>query len=418
VTRAASPRLRLYAGLAATALMAALITGRPQLAVLATPFALLVGVALAGEPLALEGELRLDRDRVLEGDRLRAMLTVDNRGGGARVDAHLPAAARLDNDPTPIAFWLARGERRELNFDLAARRWGVHDVGPAIVRASDRLGATTIDGPLGDAVDVRVYADVERLRKIVAPLRTRPVLGSQVSREPGDGIEFADLRPLAPGERVRSINWRATARRRAPYVNVQHPEHSADLVLFLDTFAEAELAQEGTLDAAVRAAAALSSTYLARRDRVALVSLGGELSWLTGSPGAWQLYRILDALFSSEVRPSFRWKGVTHVPRRLLPARALVIALSPLLDERGISALLDLRARGYDLVVLEISPVGDARRDDVAFRLWRLQRDALRSRFETLGIPVAHWEPSRAGVELAIEEVITLRRHARPLARA
>jgi uncharacterized protein (DUF58 family) len=417
VTRAASPRLRVYAALAATALMAALVTGRPQLAVLATPFALLVAVALAGEPLALEGELRLDRDRVLEGDRLRAMLAVENRGGGARVDVYLPVAARLESDSTPIGFWLARGERRELRFELVAQRWGVHEVGPAIVRASDRLGASTIDGHLGDATDVRVYAGVERLRRIVAPLRTRPVLGSQVSRERGEGIEFADLRPLAPGDRVRSINWRATARRRAPYVNVQHPEHSADLVLFLDTFAEAELAHEGTLDAAVRAAAALSSTYLARRDRVALVSLGGELSWLTGSPGAWQLYRILDALFSSEVRPSFRWKGVTHVPRRLLPARALVIALSPLLDERGIGALLDLRARGYDLVVLEISPVGDARRDDLAFRLWRLQRDALRSRFETLGIPVAHWEPSRAGVELAIEEVITLRRHARPVAR-
>ena len=417
MTRATSPRLRVYAGLAATALLAALVTGHPQLAVLATPFALLVAVALAGEPLALEGELRLDRERALEGDRLRATLAVDNRGGGARVDVHLPAAARLDSDPTPVAFWLARGERRELRFELVARRWGVHEVGPAIVRASDRLGATTIDGPLGEAVDVRVYASVQRLRRIVAPLRTRPVLGSQVSRERGEGIEFADLRPLAPGDRVRSINWRATARRRAPYVNVQHPEHSADLVLFLDTFAEAELAHEGTLDTAVRAAAALSSTYLARRDRVALVSLGGELTWLTGSPGAWQLYRILDALFSSEVRPSFRWKGVTHVPRRLLPARALVIALSPLLDERGIGALLDLRARGHDLVVLEISPVGDARRHDLAFRLWRLQRDALRSRFETLGIPVAQWEPSRAGVELAIEEVITLRRHARPVAR-
>jgi uncharacterized protein (DUF58 family) len=409
--------LRVYAALAATALVAALVTGRPQLAVLATPFALLVAVALAGEPLALEGELRLDRDRVLEGDRLRAMLAVENRGGGARVDVYLPAAARLDSDSTPIGFSLARGERRELRFELAAERWGVHDVGPAIVRASDRLGAMTIDGPLGNATDVRVFAGVERLRSIVAPLRTRPVLGSQVSRERGEGIEFAELRPLAPGDRVRSINWRATARRRAPYVNVRHPDHSADLVLFLDTFAEAELAQEGTLDAAVRAAAALASTYLAQRDRVALVSLGGELSWLTGSPGARQLYRILDALFSSEVRPGFRWKGITHVPRRLLPARALVIALSPLLDERGISALLDLRARGYDLVVLEISPVGDARRDDLAFRLWRLQRDALRSRFETLGIPVAHWEHSRTGVELAIEEVITLRRHGRPLAR-
>ena len=293
----------------------------------------------------------------------------------------------------------------------------MQDVGPAIARASDRLGATTIDGPLGEAVDVRVYASVQRLRRIVAPLRTRPVLGSQVSRERGEGIEFADLRPLAPGDRARSINWRATARRRAPYVNLQHPEHSADLVLFLDTFAEADLAHEGTLDAVVRAAAALASTYLARRDRVALVSLGGELRWLTGSTGTRQLYRIVDVLFSSEVRPSFRWKGVAHVPRRLLPARALVIALSPLLDERGISALLELRARGYDLVVLEISPVGDARRDDLAFRLWRLQRNALRSRFETLGIPVAQWEPSRVGVELAVEEGITLRRHGRPLAR-
>ena len=269
---------------------------------------------------------------------------------------------------------------------MTALHWGVHDVGPAIVRARDRLGATTLDGPLGEAAELRVYAGAERLRRIVAPLRTRPVLGSQVSRERGEGIEFADLRPLAPGDRVRSINWRATARRRTPYVNLQHPEHSADVVLFLDTFAEAE----GTLDTAVRAAASLASSYLARRDRVALVSLGGELSWLIGSPGTRQLYRILDALFSSQVRPSFRWKGVTHVPRRLLPARALVIALSPLLDERGIGALLDLRARGYDLVVLEISPSTEG--DTPALRLWRLQRDALRSRFEALGIPVARYD--------------------------
>ena len=184
------------------------------------------------------------------------------------------------------------------------------------------------------------------------------MLGSQVSRERGEGIEFADLRPLIAGDRVRSINWRASARRGVPYVNVQHPEHSADIVLFLDTFAEAERAEAGTLDTAVHAAAALASTYLTQRDRVALVSFGGVVSWLVGSPGTRQLYRIVDALLESHVKPSFRWTDITHVPGHLLPARALVIALSPLLDERGIGALLDLRARGYDLVVIEISPVG------------------------------------------------------------
>jgi uncharacterized protein (DUF58 family) len=418
MTLGASPRLRAYAALAAAALMTALVTGRPHLAVLATPFVLFVAVALAAAPPALEGRLRLERDRALEGERLHATLAVINRGAPARVDVQLPTPARLHTDPTPIGFWLARGEQRDVRFELMAERWGVHGAGPAIVRARDRLGALTLDGPLGEAAELRVYASVGRLHRIIAPLRTRPVLGSQSSRQLGEGIEFADLRPLMPGDRLRSINWRATARRQVPYVNVRHPEHSADVVLFLDTFADAELAEEGTLDAAVRAAAALASTYLARRDRVALVSLGGALSWVTGSPGTRQLYRILDALFSSDVKPSFRWKDATHVPRRLLPARALVIALSPLLDERGIAALLDLRARGYDLVLLEISPLRrDATSEPPALRLWRLQRDALRGRFEALGIPVARWEPPHASVELAVEEVITLRRHARPAAR-
>lgn len=397
MTRATSPRLPVYAALAATALIAALVTGRPELAVLATPFVLLVAVALAGAPLALDGELRLERDRVLEGERLSVTLTVTNRGAPARIDVRLPVSPRLATDTTSLALWLGRGERGELAFEVTARRWGVHDVGPAVVRARDRLGATTLDGLLGEPAQLRVYAGAERLRRIVAPLRTRPVLGSQISRERGEGLEFADLRPLAQGDRVRNINWRATARRQAPYVNLRHPEHSADVVLFLDTFADAE----GTLDAAVRVAASLASSYLARRDRVALVSLGGELSWLTGSPGTRQLYRILDALFSSQVRPSFRWKGVSQLPRRLLPARALVIALTPLLDERGVAALLDVRARGYDLVVLEISPPTEG--DEPALRLWRLQRDAQRGRFEALGIPVAR----------TIEEVIALRRHAR-----
>ena len=179
-------------------------------------------------------------------------------------------------------------------------------------------------------------------------------------------------------------------------MNVQHPERSADVVLFLDTFAEAEHAEEGTLDAAVQAAAALASAYLARRDRVALVSFGGTLNWLTASAGTRQLYRIVDALIASDVRLSFAWKDVTHLPP-LLPARALVLALSPLLDARGIAALLDLRARGYDLAVVEISPLAHTPADEAGahrlpLRLWRLQHDALRARFEALGVPVARWE--------------------------
>jgi uncharacterized protein (DUF58 family) len=423
MTLSASPRLQTYTALAAIALVAALAAGRPELAALATPFILLVAVGLAGaEPLALDGALRLEPDRAVEGEQARATVTVRGPGAAARVELHLPTSARLHADPTPIAFWLPRGEQREIEFELSIGRWGVHTAGPAVVRARDRLGALVLEGPLGPSRALRAYPTVGRLRRLVAPLQTRPTLGSQLSRERGEGIEFADLRPLLPGDRVRRINWRATSRRRVPYVNVQHPEQSADVVLFLDTFAEAEHADEGTLDAAVHAATALASAYLARRDRVALVSFGGVLNWLTASAGTRQLYRIVDALLSSDATLSFAWKDVTHLPRGLLPARALVLALSPLLDTRGTGALLDLRARGYDLAVVEISPVAltpadEAGPDRLPLRLWRLQRDAMRTRFETLGVPVARWAYPGASLELAIEEVITFRRHARPAPR-
>jgi uncharacterized protein (DUF58 family) len=416
----ASPRLGVYAALAVIALVAALAAGRQELAVLAIPFALLVAIALAAGPRpALRGSLRLARDRALEGETVHATATVQGGAGAALVEVHLPAAARVRSTPTVIAFPLRPGERLDAEFELAAERWGVHRIGPMVVRARDGLGAFAIEGPLGEPCELRAYPGVARLRSLVAPLRTRPVLGSQVSRERGEGIEFADLRPLVPGDRVRSINWRATSRRRVPYVNVQHPEQAADVVLFLDTFAEAEHAGEGTLDAAVQAAAALASVYLARRDRVGLVSFGAELRWLTASAGTRQLYRIVDALVASDARLSFAWKDVTHLPRRLLPPRALVLALSPLLDARGIGALLDLRARGYDLAVVEVSPLAHTPAEEAGglrlpLRLWRLQRDALRARFEALGVPVVSWEHAHMPLELPVEEVITFRRHARP----
>jgi hypothetical protein len=105
------------------------------------------------------------------------------------------------------------------------------------------------------------------------------------------------------------------------------------------------------------------------------------------------------------------------LPARTLPPRALVIALSPLLDERATTALADLRARGFDLVVIEISPlpfvdVGPEPFEQLAFSLFRLRRDSLRSRYRGLGVPVVEWR-DRVPLQAAIEEVNAFRRHAR-----
>ena len=202
MTLSLSPRLRAYTALAAIALIAALAFGRPDLAVLATPFVVLLGIAFVGVPLALDGRLELDRERALEGESVRAIITVRNLGAPARIQVRPPETERLRTNASPIECWLSAGEQRAVGFELKVGRWGVLAAGPAIVRAHDRLGTFTLERPLAGAPELRAYPRVDRLHRLVAPLRSRPVLGSQVSRERGEGIEFADLRPLIPGDRV------------------------------------------------------------------------------------------------------------------------------------------------------------------------------------------------------------------------
>jgi uncharacterized protein (DUF58 family) len=302
---------------------------------------------------------------------------------------------------------------------LHCARFGGFALGPLLLRSGDRLGFTSWETRLGGREPLRVYPTVETLHALLVPHETQPYVGNQVSRAKSEGVEFADIRDWTPGDRVRKINWRASARRSGPLlVNEQHPERNTDVVLFLDTFVDVESDDDrGTFDMTVRAATSLAHLYLQRKDRVGLVSFGGYLSWLLPASGTQHLYRIVDSLLQMNIVLSFASKGVDVLPPRTLPPRALVIALSPLLDPRSASALLDLRARGFDLVVIEVSPVpfvqaGKGELADLSYRLWRLTRESLRARYEQAGVPVIEWTDGLP-LNVALEEVTTFRRYAR-----
>ena len=124
-------------------------------------------------------------------------------------------------------------------------------------------------------------------------------------------------------------------------MNEYHPERNSDVIVFVDSFAEARRGGTSTLDQAVRATAALAARYLREKDRVGFVSFGGTLNWLLPATGLAQLYRIVDAVLDSRIVLNYAWRNLDVVPRRTLPPHALVLAVSPLLDERSTDALLD-----------------------------------------------------------------------------
>jgi uncharacterized protein (DUF58 family) len=420
VTRHVSPRLAGYATVAATALLGGLVLGRVELVALAAPFVLAVVAAstLARKP-ELEATAVLDRERALETETVGLSLTLTAPEGAERVDVLVQLPPELvAATSNPRAVGLAAGVPRTLDVPLRCARWGAFVLEPALVRVRDRLGFYSWEAKLGDRTALRVYPSVETLHTLLPPLETQVFVGNQVSRAKGDGIEFADIREWHRGDRLRRVNWRASARRGELWVNEQHPERNADVVLFLDTFTDVRTADGGTLDLTVRAATSLAHRYLERRDRVGIVSFGGFLSWLLPGSGTRQLYRIVDSLLQMNIVLSFAARGVDVLPPRSLPPKALVIALTPLLDPRATGAIVDLRARGFDLVVVEVSPVpfveaGGDPLEQMSYRLWRLSREALRARYEQAGVPVVEW---RDGVPLSVplEEVSAFRRYARP----
>lgn len=420
MTRVHAPKLGSYAGVGALALLGALAAGRPELAVCALPFVLLPALALtAARDPRVRVSSSLDRERALQGDEAELELVVETEARVERLDVALvlPQGIELVEGRNPVSLRLPAGGREQLRVRLRGRRWGSYRLGQVVVRASDPLRQVFHEGDGGAAHDLRVYPRPERLRALVRPRATQASTGNQVAREKGDGIEFADLRPFVVGDRIRRVNWRASARRQELWVNDRHVERNADVVLLVDALAEVGPQQGGTLDLSVRAAAGLAEAYLRHRDRVGLVTFGGVLNWLQPGGGLAQLYRIVDALLDTRTTLTYAWRDLDVLPRRTLPPQALVLAVSPLLDERATGALLDLRGRGFDLAVIEVAPEefvlpGRGREAELAHRIWLLERAAVRGALQRLGVAVVRWDGS-VPIAAAVEEVTAYRRFAR-----
>lgn len=418
MTAVPAAKLRGYAALAAALLWAAIVLHRPELVAVAAPFGLLLAVGLAAAaPPAITVAVGEDEVRAVEGDAVTIHVHVEAGGAAGPLALELRSPAGLAAAAPVRVLRVREGEPADLAFDIHCHRWGGFLAGGMTLQASGPLGLVRYEQAVAPAVRVRVYPHPESVRALPRPAATHASAGNYVTRMRGEGLEFADLRPHAPGDRLRQVNWRVSARRGRLHVNEYHPERNADVVLFLDAFSDTRDAVGGTIDMTVRAAAALAAGYLATRDRVGVVGFGGVLRWVLPSTGNAQTYRILDSLIDTQVVASYAWRDVAVIPARTLPPHALVVAITPLADRRMLEALADLRARGVDLALIDVSPMpfveppgGDL--GALAHRVWRLQRDQVAARYRTMGVPVVEWTHGRP-VDEVLAQLQEVRRYAR-----
>lgn len=401
-----------YVALGTLGLIVGLAASEPAAAAFGAAFLLPISYGLAApRPRLPRTAIEVSHKRVLEGDTvdLRLELTAGVAIDWLKLELGVPPRAHLLEGHQLLILGLEAGEVRTLNYRIHCRRWGLYQLGALRLLGLRGVSMISVCTDRDPPSLVRVYPRIERLRRLLAPLNTRQASGSRPAAASGEGIEFAEVREFRSGERLRRINWRASARRGQLLVSDRQPERSSEVVLFLDSFTVAATDIESTLDHAVRAVAAITGAYLRGRDRVGLLNFGGELEWVLPASGARQHYQIVDAVLSSESARLLRWRDLGLIPRRVLPPQSQIVALSPLLDWRVSRALLNLRARGYDLALIEVEPLrfaeqGRPRYGEQAWRLWLLERELLRSQFQRAGVPVSRWD-GQTPLAAVIEEL-------------
>jgi uncharacterized protein (DUF58 family) len=271
--------------------------------------------------------------------------------------------------------------------------WVIAAGGDLVQQLDPRIARTTIAPPR------------ERLAALLLPHRLTGRPGGHAARRLGDGLDFRDLAPFAPGDRLRRIDWRATAR--SPHQEseliVRRMDASAEAaaVIALDSrddvgsvvveWGTNRPARKGiaSLDIARPAVAAIAATYLEAGDRVAfhdLVRPGGSAR---SGGGRRKLEQIRAVVNQSVPRPS----GSLRSP--VLPSGAVVYLVSTFLDEDVAALALLWRSAGHRVVAVDVLPEPSLQDADethrLAHRIVQLERCDRLDRLRHVDVTVVGW---------------------------
>jgi uncharacterized protein (DUF58 family) len=219
-------------------------------------------------------------------------------------------------------------------------------------------------GPLGLAWWSLKLAANERSRVVPDMLSLKEsavgaaLSGSRTSRITGPGAQVEQLRDYRPGDPLRVIDWRATARRRDLVSRDFAEDQHLDVIVAVDVGRSSRI-QCGELDRLghyVNAAARLAQYVVAQDDRIGLVLFGDQpLAVLPPTRGHAGVMRVRELLTNIESQSTD--SNVIHAAAQVLRRvrqRSLVVLMTDI-DDAGsegqlVAALRLLRPRHLPLV--------------------------------------------------------------------
>jgi uncharacterized protein (DUF58 family) len=246
---------------------------------------LLVGVSYAIAPrrLKLQGEREGLFPRVSQGDRLEieVKLTAKRRVSTFVLEERLPE--RLGTTVRVPITSLSSGASVSHYYSLRAARRGVYQVGPLVAVAGDPLGLSQQETVVAEPFELLVHPRVELVSD--RPLTRQfedPPIRPPVSKPWPSGLEFYGMREYVPGDDLRRIVWRASARTGKVMVREAEQGITDKITIILDTD-RTHHSRDGdgvseSFETGVRVAASLGVRHLREGYEIKCEANGGRMT--------------------------------------------------------------------------------------------------------------------------------------------
>ena len=233
---------------------------------------------------------------------------------------------------------IAPGAFSAITYRLCPDQRGQAGFGLAHLRVASPLRLWTRMHRMGPTSAIKVFPDFSQLlgHTLTATDRRAPTAGAIRKRRRGEGTDFRQLREYRQGDSMRSIDWKATARRNKPITREYQEERDQQVVFLLDTGRRMHARDDVTthFDHALNAVLTLGFLAQKQGDAVGLMTFGGESRWLAPVKGRTGLDRLLAGVYDlqpSEMAPDFTQAATALLNR--LSKRAFVVIITNLRDE-------------------------------------------------------------------------------------
>ncbi len=350
---------------------------------------------------------------VESGARARLLVDVDPGDGAEFVAIRLPVTGKEGVGPVHLLPASARTLGTRLHWDA----WGDRPDFRADHLVAGADGLWTHGPVLGEEARRAVLPPVLPMPAGPLPPRAAGLVGAHRSRRPGGGIELRGIRPYRLGDRLRGVDWRTSLRASAAtggsvldtlFVRERHAEADADIVLAVDTRVDVDadvaswsvpavgafVRPGGSLDTAAVAATAMAASWLRQGDRVSMVDLGRPQFGLRSGAGRRHLLLLRHKLLASMRAAGWAARPVLRAEQ--VPPGALVVVLSPFLDDAIVRQTLLAARRGGLVLAVDVLP-GPLRPDDetpwggVAAKVIELEHANRLAALRERGVPAVSW---------------------------